>query len=119
MSYGKAVAGVASAAIMATGLFAALSQLQIAPAIVNGLFYAVLAIVVGSAIIAIGGGGIAPMRRRWDAVLDRYDQEKQRVAAEGQGAGERIQERYEQRRRQVQESTSPARGDNPGSRPAR
>ena len=41
-------------------MFAALNQLQIAPAIVTGLFYAVLAVVVGSAIVAIGGGGILP-----------------------------------------------------------
>jgi H+/gluconate symporter-like permease len=48
------------------GVFAALSQLKIAPAIVNGLYYAILAIIVGSAVVAIGGGGIATMRRYWE-----------------------------------------------------
>ncbi len=56
------------------GVFAALAQLQIAPDIVNGLFYALLAIVVGSAIVAIGGGGIAPMRQRLERWLDSAEE---------------------------------------------
>jgi hypothetical protein len=118
LSYGRALALGVSIAVITIGVFAALDQLQIAPRIVTGLFYAVLAVVVGSAIIAIGGGGIAPMRRRWEAVLDRYDQEKQRVAQEGQGAGQRIQERYEQRKEQVQSATQEQSTGNatPGSR---
>ena len=116
LSYGRAVAFGASIAIIAVGFFAALDQLQIAPRIVSGLFYAVLAVVAGSAIIAIGGGGIAPMRRRWEAVLDRYDQEKQRVAEEGRGAGGRIQERYEERRQQAQGAAqAPPSGSAPGA----
>jgi hypothetical protein len=46
----------------------ALSQLQIAPAIVNALFYAMLAIIVGSAVVAVGGGGIRTMQRYWERV---------------------------------------------------
>jgi hypothetical protein len=79
LSYGKALANVAAIAIISVGVFAALDQLQIAPAIVTGLFYAVLAVIVGSAIVAIGGGGIAPMRSRWERTLDRYDEEKPKV----------------------------------------
>ncbi len=60
LSYGEALAMTASVAILVVGVFAALSQLQIAPAIVNGLFYALLAIVVGSAVVAMGGGGVQP-----------------------------------------------------------
>lgn len=90
LSYGKALAGVASAAIMATGLFAALSQLQIAPAIVNGLFYAVLAIVVGSAVIAIGGGGIKPMAAQWEKALAKVQEELPQARQEAQGAKDRI-----------------------------
>ena len=117
LSYGRALAIGVSIAILTVGVFAALDQLQIAPRIVSGLFYAILAVVVGSAIIAIGGGGIAPMRRRWEAVLERYDEEKRRIADEGQGAGERIQERYEQRRQQVQGATQPPPGSSaPGDR---
>ncbi len=90
LSYGKALAGVASAAIMATGIFASLSQLQIAPAIVNGLFYALLAIVVGSAVIAIGGGGIQPMRAQWENALAKLQDELPQARQEAQGASERI-----------------------------
>jgi hypothetical protein len=79
LSYGKTLANVASIAIITIGVFAALSQLEIAPAIVNGLFYAVLAAVVGIAIVAVGGGGIQPMRQRWQQSMDRYDAEKPRL----------------------------------------
>ncbi|MBW3548066.1 MAG: hypothetical protein KY452_08050 [Actinobacteria bacterium] len=75
LGYGRPLAATASVAILAVGVFAALSQLQIAPEIVTGLFYALLAIVAGSAIIAIGGGGIQPMRSRWEQALSRIEQE--------------------------------------------
>jgi hypothetical protein len=75
LGYGRPLAVTASGAILAVGVFAALSQLEIAPEIVTGLFYALLAIVAGSAIIAIGGGGIQPMRTRWERALSRVEQE--------------------------------------------
>jgi hypothetical protein len=90
LSYGTALAGVASAAILGTGVFAALSQLQIAPAIVNGLFYAVLAIVVGSSVIAIGGGGIKPMAAKWEKALAKLEDEMPQARQEAQGAKDRI-----------------------------
>ena len=75
LSYGRFLANLAAVIVVATGVFAALNQINIAPAIVNGLFYAMLAIFAGSAIIAIGGGGIQPMRARWERALDRLDRE--------------------------------------------
>jgi Conserved TM helix len=93
LSYGKALASATGAAILIVGVFAALDQLQIAPAIVTGLFYALLAIVAGSAIIAIGGGGVQPMRARWQSMLDQYDAEKPKVRSELQGAKGRVEER--------------------------
>lgn len=82
LSYGQTLATAASVAILVLGVFAALNQLEIAPAIVNGLFYALLAVVVGSAIVAIGGGGIQPMRGRWEQALAKYDAEKSNVRRE-------------------------------------
>jgi hypothetical protein len=76
LAYGRTLGTVASAAIVTVGVFAALSELEVAPMIVNGLFYAILAVVVGSAVVAIGGGGIQPMRQRWERTLARYDEEK-------------------------------------------
>lgn len=73
---GRSLGLMAFVAILTIGAFAALNQLKIAPAIVTGLFYAILAVVAGSAIVAIGGGGIQPMRHRWENTLARYDEEK-------------------------------------------
>jgi len=106
LSYGRTLAIVASTAIVLVGVFAALDQLEIAPTIVTGLFYALLAIIVGSAIIAIGGGGIAPMRQRWENVLMKYDSEKPRLQQEMASAKDRVAERAEMRKQQVQQVQS-------------
>ena len=73
VSGGEWIARGAGMAILVIGIFAALNQLQIAPAIVNGLFYALLAIIVGVAIVAFGGGGIQTARRYWERVSVRAD----------------------------------------------
>ena len=109
LSYGKALSVGASVAILTVGGFAALSQLQIAPSIVNGLFYAMLAIVVGSAVIAIGGGGIQPMRAKWEQALARVEEESQTMRQEAQGSGGRVRERMEQRRSQLDPDGRPER----------
>ena len=102
LSYGNTLAVGASVAILTIGGFAALSQLQIAPAIINGLFYGVLAIVVGSAVIAIGGGGIQPMQQRWQSALQKWDQEKPQMQQQMNGAGGRIQERAQELKEKAQ-----------------
>ena len=65
---GAWIARAAGFAVLLVGIFAALDQLKIAPAIVNGLYYAILAIIVGSAIVAVGGGGIQTMRGYWEHI---------------------------------------------------
>ena len=75
LSYGRFLATLVSAFIVAVGVFAALNELNIAPAIVNGLFYALLAIIAGSAIVAIGGGGIGPMRAQWEKAIGRIQRD--------------------------------------------
>lgn len=84
LSYGPALAKVAAGAIVAFGVFAALNQLQIAPAIVNGLYYAVLAVVAGSAIVAIGGGGIQPMRQQWEKTMTKVQAEAPQLKHQAQ-----------------------------------
>jgi hypothetical protein len=101
LTYGRVLALVAYGAILAIGIFAALDQLQIAPAIMNAVFYALLAIIAGSAIIAIGGGGIQPMRLRWERALARAEAEGPRIRQESQGAGDRIRERADDARAQA------------------
>jgi len=117
LSYGTLLANVAAGAIIVVGVFAALNQLQIAPAIVTGLFYALLAIIVGSAVIAIGGGGIVPMRQRWDRALARYDAEKPNVQEAARGSKERIAERVDQRTQQASSIVAP--DELPGPPPVR
>ena len=70
---GDWIARGAGTAILVIGVFAALNQLQIAPEIVNGLFYALLAIIVGVAIVAFGGGGIQTARGYWERVSRRAE----------------------------------------------
>jgi Conserved TM helix len=87
LNWGRAVATAALVAIWFIGVSAALNQIEVAPEVVNGLFYAALALVVGVAIVAIGGGGIEPMRRRWERALNRAEQEAPRAKQQVQASG--------------------------------
>ena len=49
----------------------------------TGLWYAILAIVVGSAVVAIGGGGIKTMQRSWEHTATRA---KERAPQQAQQA---------------------------------
>jgi ABC-type multidrug transport system fused ATPase/permease subunit len=71
---GQLLAKGAGIAILVFAAFAALDQLQIAPRIVTGLWYAVLAAVVGSVVVAVGGGGIRPMQRYWERATSRAEE---------------------------------------------
>jgi hypothetical protein len=74
MAGGPVLARGAGIAILVFGGFAALDQLRIAPRIVTGLWYAVLAILVGSAVVAIGGGGIKTMQRYWERAATKAEE---------------------------------------------
>jgi Mechanosensitive ion channel, conserved TM helix len=74
VSGGQVIAKGAGIAVLVFGAFAALDQLQIAPRIVTGLWYAILAIVVGSAVVAIGGGGIKTMQRYWERATTKAEE---------------------------------------------
>jgi hypothetical protein len=82
LSYGRTLANLAAGAIVVVGVFAAMTQLNIAPEIVLGLWYAMLAIVVGVSVVAIGGSGVMALRPRWETALNRIDQEVPRVRDE-------------------------------------
>ena len=71
---GQLIARGAGIAILMFAAFAALDQLQIAPRIVTGLWYAILAALVGSVIVAVGGGGIRTMQRYWEQTATRAEQ---------------------------------------------
>lgn len=82
LSYGRILGTAASALVIALGVFAALDQLEIAPMVVDAVLYAALAAIVGVTIVAVGGGGIEPMRERWRSALRTYDEGKDQVMAE-------------------------------------
>ena len=62
LSFGNLLANLASAFILGIGVFFALDQLEIAPLIVGGIFYGLLALLIIPPIIAFGVGGIEPAR---------------------------------------------------------
>jgi hypothetical protein len=82
ISGGEWIARVAGAAILIFGIFAALNELQIAPAIVNGLYYAILVAVVGAFIVAVGGGGIRTMQRYWENASSSVESKSREIKRE-------------------------------------
>jgi hypothetical protein len=111
VSSGKTLANVAAGAILVIAGFAALNQLQIAPEIVNGLFYALLAIVVGASVVAFGGGGIPVARRYVERWAQRADEEQEKLSAASEGAEDRVEARAKQRRAQAQGELDGAQGE--------
>lgn len=82
LSYGPTLANVASLFIVAIGVFFALGQLQIAPLIVGGVFYALLALIVIPPIIAFGVGGIDPARQAILTLQSKAQDKAQEIKAE-------------------------------------
>jgi hypothetical protein len=80
VSFGRIAANLTYGLILAIGIFAALNQLEIAPLVVNAVLYAALAAIVGVVIVAVGGGGIQPMRERWASTLASYDSAKRELS---------------------------------------
>ena len=101
LAYGRGLALGASVAVLVITVFAALDQLNIAENIVNGLFYALLAIVVGVAVVAVGGGGIRTMSKYWDRAANRADSEASSIRLEAQGSRDRMQQRAQERVQQT------------------
>jgi len=107
VSGGEWIARGAGIAILVVGVFAALNQLEIAPEIVNGLFYAILAIIVGSAIVAVGGGGIQTMRRYWERAAAKAESQASEVKSEAdpEAAKQRLDQRMREMRAETERSS--------------
>ena len=86
-SYGKTVATIAWAFIVALGAIAALGQAGIATAITGPVLIAVLAAVAGILIVGVGGGLINPMRQRWERWLDTAERETAKARGNAYQAG--------------------------------
>jgi hypothetical protein len=80
LSYGRALAGIASVFILGLGVIAALNQIGVATAVTTPVLIAVLATVGGILVVGVGGGLIRPMQNRWESWLTRAEQESQLIA---------------------------------------
>jgi hypothetical protein len=107
LSYGRTLANVAAGAILVITAFAALDQLRVAPTVVNGLFIGLLAIVVGSSIVAFGGGGITVARRYLERWAERADEESENISQAMEGSQERIRARARAREAELKDETAP------------
>jgi hypothetical protein len=107
---GDWIARGAGFAILMLGIFAALNQLKIAPAIVNGLFYAILAVIVGSAIVAVGGGGIRTMQRYWERTSSKLESTTADLKqnADLEAGRQAVQDRLEHERAAMSSGAKPA-----------
>jgi hypothetical protein len=105
LSYGTLLANAASTVIIALFAIAALDQLHIAQNVVDALLYATLAAVVGVVIVAVGGGGISTMSARWQAMADKYDQEKETMRQQVRSAPS-VREQAQQAKAKAQSGAS-------------
>lgn len=84
LSYGATLANAVSLFIIGIGVFFALNQLHIAPLIVGGIFYALLALIVIPPIIAFGVGGIDPAREIVQDMRSKGREKREEVKQEVQ-----------------------------------
>jgi Flp pilus assembly pilin Flp len=115
VSYAKVLGNVVSGLILAFGVIAALDQLHVATNVVNAVLYAALAALVGVVIVAVGGGGIRTMSRRWESVAAAYDQEKPRIAASARSAPS-LRARAQQAKETVSANSTDGQADGTGER---
>ncbi|MCW2639047.1 MAG: hypothetical protein JWP76_1353 [Dactylosporangium sp.] len=88
LSYGRLLARVAGAFIIAIGIIAALDQIGVATSVTTPVLVAILATIGGILVVGVGGGLVRPMQSRWESWLSRAELElpqvrdQLRVAAE-------------------------------------
>jgi hypothetical protein len=100
-TYGRTLAGFSAGAVIYIAAFMALDELAIATSIVTGLFYASLAAIAGTIIVAAGGGGIPVMTKWWERASTRVETEAPAMMQQAQGASERVKERAQERTEQA------------------
>ena len=81
LSYGNAVATGAAVLILFGFVKSALDQVGVATVVTTALLYTVLVAVAGVVVVGVGGGLIRPMQSRWESMLNKADEEKDRVQA--------------------------------------
>jgi hypothetical protein len=91
LSYGRALANVASWFIIAIGIIAALNQIGVATTVTTPILIAVLATIAGILIVGVGGGLVRPMQHRMERWIDRASAESAAIAehAKAYSSGQR------------------------------
>ena len=79
LSYGSILANAAAVLILFGFVKSALDQVGIATIVTTALLYTVFAAVAGVIIVGVGGGLIQPMQNRWESMLNKADQEKDKI----------------------------------------
>ena len=79
LSYGSILANAAAVLILFGFVKSALDQVGIATVVTTALLYTVFAAVAGVVIVGVGGGLIKPMQSRWESMLNKADQEKDKI----------------------------------------
>jgi hypothetical protein len=105
LSYGKAIANVASIFILFLGIVAALNQVGVATTVTLPVLIAILAAVVGVIVVGVGGGLIKPMQHRWEGYLTKAEEEAPRIKQEAANAPG-VKEQAQQAKAQHSSSSS-------------
>lgn len=79
LSYGRALANIASIFILFLGVIAALNQIGVATTVTTPVLIAILATVAGVIIVGAGGGLVKPMQQRWEGYLTKAEEEAPKV----------------------------------------
>jgi hypothetical protein len=104
LSYGPAIARIASWFIIGIGVVAALNQIGVATTVTTPILITVLATLGGIAVIGVGGGLVKPMQSRWEGWLSKAEEEAPRVRAEAEAYR---RSREDERRARPQSQPSP------------
>lgn len=80
LSYGRMLATAAQVAVIVLGIFAALTQIDVAESVITPVLWAFLAAIVGVLVVGLGGGLIKPMQHRWERMLNRVETETMAAA---------------------------------------
>ncbi|MGI5155343.1 mechanosensitive ion channel family protein [Microbispora sp. CA-102843] len=82
LSYGRALATIASVFIIGLGVIAALNQIEVATTVTTPVLIAILAAMAGILIVGVGGGLVRPMQQRWERWLNRAEAETDTIRAQ-------------------------------------
>lgn len=110
LSYGKVLAGLASAFILFLGLIAALNQVGVATTVTTPVLVAILATIAGVIIVGAGGGLIKPMQARWESYLTTAEAEIPKIKEQA-AAAPSVEEQAEMAKAKAKGSAGQTKGN--------